>query len=304
MSKKILILYNPKSGRGINNEIIYHCNNLLLNKGYEVDFIETKYKNHATNIMKTTEQYDIVFSLGGDGTLSEIVKGNYLRKKKIPICPLPIGTCNDFSTMLGYSKDIINNLQLSLNGEIHNLDIGTINGTPFTYVVGMGKLMSVCYETKNEEKNSFGYVAYVKEAINEISEPFKTYKTEITINGKTFIDDYSLIMISNSSHIAGINNFNKNVCLNDGKLEILLCKAKSKLEFITCFLDYFTLQKSKDIIQFKTSNINIKHLEPIEKNWCIDGEKYSEKINYKILVQEQMPFLIPKNKEKTLLIKK
>lgn len=304
MHKKILVLYNPLSGKGINEAILYQCNNILINKGYEVDFIETKYQNHAANIMETTEKYDIVFSIGGDGTLNEVVRGNYLRKEKIPICPIPNGTCNDFATMLGYNKDTINSIYQALDGEIHNLDIGTINDTPFTYVAGMGKFMSICYETKKEDKNTLGYIAYIKAAINEIKSQFKKYKVEITIDGKTFIGTYSLIMVSNSNHIAGINNFHKNVYLNDGKFEILLCKAKNKLEFITNFLDFFTIQNSKEIVHLKAKNIIIKPLEQIDKNWCIDGEKYNKNINYKISVQGQMPFLIPKNKVKTLLIKK
>lgn len=70
-------------------------------------FAATKHTNHATEIVKNAQNYDIVFSIGGDGTLNEVVRGNHLRDRKLTICPLPSGTCNDVATMLGYGKNPI-----------------------------------------------------------------------------------------------------------------------------------------------------------------------------------------------------
>lgn len=300
--KKCLIIYNPVSGKGINSKILDEYYKMLLENDYKADFIKTEYSSHASEIVKNSENYDIVFSIGGDGTLNEVIKGNYERKNKLTICPLPSGTCNDVATMFGYSKNPINNLKMAINGDINNIDIGTINNRPFVYVVGMGKFMNIPYETSSVEKRKNGYIAYIKEATNEIFNLVKEYKAEINVDGLKLDGNYSLIMVSNSNHIAGINNFYKDIFLNDGKMELLLCKASNQQDFISNFLKFFSGYKAEQIIYLKAKEISIKLLEKPLKEWCIDGEKYNYNGNqYNIKIEDKMKFLIPKTKVRKLL---
>lgn len=299
--KRCLIIHNPLSGKGINENILNEYQKILNDKGYIVDIVTTKYKHHATEEIYSADNYDIVFSIGGDGTLNEVIRGNYLRSDKLTICPLPSGTCNDVATMLGYGKNVIDNLNMALDGEIHDVDFGTINNDPFIYVVGMGKFMNIPYETKSIEKRKHGYIAYLKGASNEIFNKIKRYKAEINIDGIKMDGKYSLIMVSNSNHIAGIDNFHKNVCLNDDKMEVLLCKSKNKKDFIVNFVKYFMEGSSENIISLKAHEINIKLLDLPDKNWCIDGEKYNyDGYEYNIKVGGKMKILTPKIKTKTL----
>jgi len=300
-NKKCLIIYNPISGKKITQEVLDEYKMILTSRGYYVDLIITKYSNHATEVVKQAENYDIIFSIGGDGTLNEVIKGNFSRNQRITICPLPSGTCNDVATMLGYGKNSINNLKIALDGEINNIDIGTINNTPFAYVVGIGKFMNISYETSSEDKRKRGYMAYLKESLTELFDSIKRYKTEIIIDGKKINGNYSLIMISNSNHIAGINEFYKDVCLNDGEMEVLLCKAENIGEFITNFLKFFINQSAEQIMYIKAKEISIKLLEKPEKSWCIDGEKYNyTEEEYNIKINDKMPILTPKTRVKKL----
>lgn len=299
--RKCLIIYNPISGKGVSDDILLKYCEILKEKGFAVDFKATKSSNDATKAIVSATDYDIVFSIGGDGTLNEIVKGNYLRDERLTICPLPSGTCNDVATMLGYGKNPIDNLNMALDGEIHTIDIATINDNPFVYVVGMGKLMNIPYETKSEDKRKNGYIAYLKGAINELLDKMKRYKAEVIVDGKRLDGNYSLIMISNANHIAGIDNFYKEVCLNDGLMEVLLCKSNTTPEFIKDFLKFLAGRKTNDIISLKAHEITIKLIEQPDKEWCIDGEKYDYNgTEYKIRIQDQMKILTPKAKTKKL----
>ena len=299
--KKALLIYNPKSGKNKTNPPIYKYKEILETYDYKLDVIATEYKNHAKNIIEKVDFYDIVFSLGGDGTLNEIITGNFHRKEKLKICPLPYGTCNDVASMLGYTNDNEKNIKMALNGEYHDLDIGTINNTPFIYVVGVGKFLNIPYETTRESKSKNGYLSYIKNGLNEILNQMKRYDATITIDGKTLNDKYSIIIISNSNHIAGIKNFYKNVCLNDEKMEVLLCKAKNIKELLIDFICFLTGTPTKNVISIKGHEIDIKFQELPEKNWCIDGEKLEEKNNeFTIKTSGKMKVLTPKMKKKCL----
>ena len=293
--KKCLIIYNPNSGKGNNKNNIQIYFEILKDKGFDVDVIATKYNHHATKAVMEAKNYDIVFSIGGDGTLNEVVQGNFFRKRKLTICPLPSGTCNDVATMLGYGQDPKKNIELALDGDVKSMDIGTINDTPFVYVVGMGKFMNVPYETKSADKKKNGYLAYLKEAFNEIVDRLQRYRAEVIVDGEKLDGQYSLIMISNSDHIAGIDLFYKAVCLDDGLMQVPLCKARTKKEFVKSFLKLFLGRKANNLISLKAHDIKIKLIDKPAKKWCIDGEKYDyDGDTYCIKSHGRMKVLAPK----------
>lgn len=301
---RCLIIYNPISGKGIDSKTLNAYYDILIQKGFKVDFVTTKYSRHATEIVANADDYDLVFSIGGDGTLNEVVRGNFKRHKQLTICPLPSGTCNDVASMYGYSKNPLKNLKMALDGEVHEVDIGTINDEPFTYVVGVGQFMNIPYETKREDKKRQGYLAYIKGAISEIINKIKRYKAEVIIDGVKLDGYYSLIMVSNANHIAGINNFYHDVCLDDGEMEVLLCKSKNKRELIASFLSFILGQKNADIISLKAHELSVKMLDQPEKNWCVDGEELTDKgTEFNIRVRSTMRFLTPKLKTKKLFRK-
>lgn len=304
--KSCLIVYNPTSGKKQEGKIIDYYEQTLNKKNYDVDVLETKYSHQATEIVANADNYDVVFSVGGDGTLNEIVRGNYQRKDKLTICPVPSGTCNDVASMLGYGRNYINNLEMAINGEIRSIDIATINDTPFVYVAGIGKFMNIPYATKTSNKNKIGYGAYLQSAIPEVLSDLKRFRAEIIADKEKLENEaYSLMMFSNSNHIAGVSNFNKNVFLDDNMLEVLLCTAKNKREFISAFGKYLMGFNSKEIIPFKANEITVRLLDRYEHNWCIDGEEYRQSTNeYNIRVANQMNFLVPKGHAKSLFLKK
>ena len=293
--KTCLIIYNPRSGKGKVKEKIDIYKEILKDNNYEVDIVATKGVGYATEAVVTADYHDIVFSVGGDGTLNEVVRGNFMRNKKMTICPLPSGTCNDVATMLGYGSDPHKNMELVLDGEVHSMDIGTLNDTPFVYVVGMGKFMNIPYETKSSDKRRAGYLAYVKDGVKEALDKLKRYKTEVEIDGNKMDGYYSLIMISNSDHVAGVSRFHKNVCLDDGELEVLLCKAQTKTKFIKNFLQLFLGRNTDEIISLKARDIKIRLIDKPSKKWCIDGEKYEYNGDtFHIKANKKMNILAPK----------
>ena len=244
MNKSALMVYNPNSGLGISNEILEKFKNKLNDLNYSSKLVLTKGPNDAKEIVSSSEFFDIVFSLGGDGTLNEVVNGNLKRDKQMTVVPIPTGSCNDVASMLGYGKDPIENLDLALNGNI-----------------------------------------------------------KVEADGIKLDGNYSLVLISNSNHIAGISGFHKDVLLDDGMFEVILCKAKSRSTLVSSFIDFYMGGKPKDFISFKANDIKLELQEKLDKSFCIDGERLDDdSLIYNINASNKMNFIVPKEKEKKLFI--
>ena len=241
--KKCALIINPKSGKNIDNGFLYKYQEILSKYNYETIVYFTSHAKHATEIMMNLKNIDLVISLGGDGTFNEVVTGNLKRKEKILLTHIPIGTTNDIGAMFGYVKDPVENLKLALSGVEKNIDICTINNKPFVYVAGFGKFMNVPYETPRNLKSKFGHLAYIAEGVKHFVNPTPLYELTYKIDGKEYKGKYSFMLISNANRIAGINNFYRNVKLDDNKFEVILCSLTKKSDIVRS-LYFFATSKS------------------------------------------------------------
>ena len=163
--KKCVVIYNPQSGHKNITNLLPQIKKILSNYEYETEILCTEYKGHATEIVKNLDYVDLVISMGGDGTFNESVTGNFMRKDRLVCAHIPVGTTNDIGVMMGYGKNILHNLKLTLDGVVKNVDICVINNRPFIYVATIGKFAEIPYETPRKLKKKFGYLAYLGEGI-------------------------------------------------------------------------------------------------------------------------------------------
>jgi len=281
-----MVIYNPNSGKGRIKKYLIQIIDLICSYGYEVNVISTKYKGHAIDIVKYLEPVDLVMSFGGDGTFNEVMRGNFLRKEKFTLAHIPVGTTNDVGAMFGYGKNILQNVKLTLEGEIKEMDICTINNIPFIYVAGFGKYMDISYGTSRKSKKLFGYLAYIKGGIKEFFSKTKMYDVTYTIDGEEYRGYFSLILISSANHIAGISNVYKDVKLNDDRFEVLFCNIRKRKELFNSlfFFTKYDASKVPGFFFYRTNNLKISINNKDKKNWGIDGEKLidsSKKYNVK-----------------------
>ena len=295
--KECIIIYNPNSGHKEVKKYIDSIEKLLNKKGYNATIYETQYKNHATEIVEKCPQVDLIMSFGGDGTFNEVMTGNIKRKQKILLTHIPVGTTNDIGAMLGYTKDIIQNVKMSLNGKVKDFDIGMINDHPFIYVAGFGKYMSISYETPRELKKKIGHLAYIKEALKEFFHKTKLYDISYEIDNEKYRGLFSFVLISNANHIAGLKNVYKDVKLDDNKFEVVFCTIKKKKDILKSlyFLTLYDPSKVPGIYFYRTNNIKIKINTSDYKDWCIDGEELKKSVSdtYKISTINHVQILIP-----------
>ena len=305
--KKCLVVYNPNSGK-YNKEVTLPKIEKILNEyDYSVIIEKTKYKGDATSIVANIDKCDLVVSIGGDGTFNEVMTGNFMRKDRIVLCHLPSGTTNDVGAMWGYGKNMLNNLKLALNGKVKRIDVCTINDKPFVYSAGFGKFMNIPYETPRELKKRIGHLAYIREGARDFFRKVKLYDITYEVDNEKYRGLFSFALITNANRVAGINNFYKDIKLDDNKFEVLLCNI-TKLKDIVKTLYFFALYDASKIPGFyfyQTDNIKIKFNSPLKKPLCIDGESFDDMSgSYNIKIDHDVYVLMPKKNINSLFVEK
>lgn len=304
--KKCIVIYNPNSGHTLKKKNINHYKSIIEEYDYEPSFIGTEYKGHAKEIVSHLINVDLVISMGGDGTFNEVIYGNMERRKKLVVAHIPVGTTNDIGVMFGYGKDIDANLRACLSGEVRGMDICTINKRPFVYVAGIGKFLNIPYETPRDLKKKFGHMAYIVAGFKDFFKSTKNYEVEIEINGEKHHGMYSIIMISSATRIAGINNFYKDVYLDDDSFEVLLCTYTKRLDILRAFslLVATNANKVSGFEVYRTNKLKVNFMHHHRKPWCVDGEKLEIRTKeYEISNINDVSVLFPKKNIDKLFVK-
>lgn len=285
LMKTCAIIYNPNSGHTLKDKYLKEYKQILIQHNFSPKFIGTEYHGHAKEIVNHLDYFDLVISMGGDGTFNEVMAGNLERSKPLVLAHIPVGTTNDVGVMFGYGKDIKENLRDLLNGVVKKMDICVINGRPFIYVAGFGKFMQIPYNTPRKLKKKYGYFAYLREGAKDFFSHTKLYKVTYKVDGIEKTGYYSMMLISNANRIAGINNFYKDVKLDDNQFEVLFCNFRNRVDIIKTFTMMRTIDVSKisGLEFYKTNHIEVKFEEYPKKAWCVDGEKLDRAVlNYDI----------------------
>ena len=303
--KKCLVVYNPNSGK-YNKEVTLPKIEKILNEyDYSVIIEKTRYKGDANSIVANIDKCDLVVSIGGDGTFNEVMTGNFMRKDRIVLCHLPSGTTNDVGAMWGYGKNMLNNLKLALNGKVKRIDVCTINDKPFVYSAGFGKFMNIPYETPRELKKRIGHLAYIREGARDFFRKVKLYDITYEVDNEKYRGLFSFALITNANRVAGINNFYKDIKLDENKFEVLLCNI-TKLKDIIKTLYFFALYDASKIPGFyfyQTDNIKIKFNSPLKKPLCIDGESFDDMSgSYNIKIDHDVYVLMPSKNVNNLFV--
>lgn len=276
MEKKLLLIYNPVSGKAQIRTYLPDIIDIYSESNYCVTVHPTKCALDGYEYIKENgAHYDVVSVCGGDGMLNEAVSA--LMEIDAQIRPvlayLPAGSTNDFAGTIGLPLDVRRAAKMAVEGHPFFCDAGTMNDRYFAYVAAFGAFTSVSYDTAQEFKNVFGHLAYVMEGIRQLPS-IKPLHLKISFDDIVIEDNFVLGMVTNSLQVGGIKHgMGTAISLNDGLFEVFLVKrpktAVGYQNIITAFVTQ-NLDKTEDIISFKASKIKFESEEPIP--WTVDGE--------------------------------
>ncbi|MBQ6841483.1 MAG: diacylglycerol kinase family lipid kinase [Bacilli bacterium] len=257
---KYIFIVNPNSGN-INLEVI-KANIEKAMEGLEYKIVETRSPNHATRIALKykNEENAIVYSVGGDGTLNEVINGIAGGKCKLGV--IPCGSGNDFYKSLEkYSK------------KESTIDLGVVNDKfYFINIASVGFDAQVCNEANlikeaGKHKKISYYLGILKTFIK-----FRFQEYEIEYNDKKVKGKYTIIAICNGRYYGGGFQIAPLASFDDDLFDIYFADKMGRIRLIGVLIKLVKAkhEKSKLVKKVKTTSIKLSSDKDMILN--IDGE--------------------------------
>lgn len=235
--RKIAIIVNPVAGNGKTINTLPIIKDVFKNHTDKIELIIvlSKSKNDVTALARSLSKEGIqeFISVGGDGTLSEMINGlDYTNNIPYKIGIIPWGTGNDFIKSLNNEKNIVNILKNVIEDRVRLVDLGKVNEHYFINVCSFGIDGSIITDTEKLKKIFPGHPAYLISTL-KAGLIFKAKYTKVVVDHeRCYEGNMILIAIGNGKYIGGGMNICPEAKLDDGLFEICLVNNVSKLKFM------------------------------------------------------------------------
>ncbi len=279
MSKKLLLIINPRSGKTKKPRVFDNIEKELFDSGWTVNRVYTERRAHAEELATSAVGYDRVVCVGGDGTLNEVINGIMSLDDRPQLGYVPAGSTNDFAVGIGLPRTVKSASSLAASDNISPIDIGSFSGDGikryFSYVASFGMFTKISYSTDQKIKNRFGHMAYIFEGIRSVTDlqNYKPFKMRIETEDSMIEQEYIFGAVTNSTSLGGLVKLDKqNVKVNDGLFEILLIrKPKNFIELTDTVKQLANHKYRADRIIFSHAD-HLVMTSDAPLDWTLDGE--------------------------------
>jgi diacylglycerol kinase (ATP) len=271
--KKILLIINPVSGKGLVRDALLDILSVFSRAGCEVTVYVTEKQGDAESLAaRHGAAYDLCVCTGGDGTLSETVCGLMQLDRPPVIGYIPMGTTNDMAATLKLPKDAVQAAECVLDGRVFPLDIGRLGRRYFTYIAAFGAFTEVSYSTPQETKRALGPLAYILSAMTSLTK-LTAYNTKIEYDDGVIEGSFVFGAVSNSLSVAGILKLDPaTVSLGDGYFEVLLIQNPNSLAALNGIISCILRQEYDQEGIYFLHTKKIRFTFETETAWTRDGE--------------------------------
>ncbi|MBT2664478.1 diacylglycerol kinase family lipid kinase [Bacillus sp. ISL-4] len=271
---KAMIIINPSSGKEKAGKILPKAEKALGEIYDEVSVCKTEGEGDATNFAKEAcaERFDAVISMGGDGTVNEIVNGLGEQQHRPIFGIIPLGTINDFARSLRIPLDPNAAIEILKDMHMKESDIGKINDRYFMNVLAVGAIAEATYNVTVEQKTRLGSFAYFIEGAKAIIKKTPFPLTVEHDQGK-WIGEAHLLIATMTNSVGGFEQLAPEAEVNDGKLHTFIIKDLSLPLIVKIIPSLIRGEiKGHDEVEYiKTSKLHLATSEELAVN--IDGDE-------------------------------
>ena len=173
-----------------------------------------------------SKDIDIVFILGGDGTVNELINGVMKYDLDLPIGIIPGGTFNDFTKTLNLNPDFRKASEQLLSSHVESYDVMKVNDNYVLNFVGLGLIVQNAENVQEGRKDIFGKLSYVGSTVKTLMNP-EHFDYILTVDDKEYKGNTSMLVIANGSNIGGSRIPLTDLSPQDGKLNSFIFEQQS-----------------------------------------------------------------------------
>ncbi len=281
--RKVHIIVNPFAGKKKSKEISKLISSELTDSKIENNIYFTDYVNHAEEIVLgiNFQEGDALMSIGGDGTLSEIITGLLTRgddfSNNIPISIVPAGSGNSQANDMEIT-DYLDAVQRLLNGKLRKLDVGKVTfmsdgeeRVRFSHnLVGWG--LGVDANIMAEKMRFLGPIRYDLGSLMSIIRG-RVRRARCYIDGNLIDSSFILLLIQNTKTGGDRLTLAPMAHVDDGKMDLGIIYHISRFQVLKLFNQLKASGShvwNPNVEYYRFKNLIIETDEPTAIN--VDGE--------------------------------
>lgn len=273
------LIVNPRSGADRAPELLPLITERLRTRVTDLDVTVTAGEADIARAATRASQdgCELLFIAGGDGTVNIAVRAvaavpGALERTAFGI--IPAGTGNDFAKALGLGEVAEPALDLLLDAQIIDVDLGVLNDRPFVNVSAGGFVADVSAILTEPLKDATGKLSYVIGGARALlgREPFSA---DIAVPGGQPYSgalEVQMFAVCNARLIGGGYPIAPAALIDDGQLDVFLVKRTATIEFVALLQKIAAGEHAQDdrILHFRAPALELIFDRAVNVN--IDGE--------------------------------
>jgi len=252
------LIFNPDAGQGNSNQELALIREMLSPHFY-LRIHRTKPSDDLAELTQEAiaQNSELVIASGGDGTISAVAGA--LIGTGVPLGVIPRGTANAFAAAIGLPRlnPLRSACQTILNGFRCKVDVACCNGIPMILLAGVGYEAETVQLANDSLKEQWGVLAYLVAGWQTMNNQ-NIFETRIEAGGEVYNFEANSITIANAAPSTSVlAQGGGEVLYNDGKLDVTIASAETKLQGLTTMLRMF----GAAVVKAGVEQPNVVHLQ-------------------------------------------
>jgi len=266
---RVLVVANPVAGRGQGARAAAEVARGLERAGSAVDVHLTRARGDGrARVRCMAPDVGLVVSIGGDGTLREVLDG--LVDPAVPVAVLPGGTANVLALDLGLARDVDGLLETVEHGREQPIDVADVNGHLSFLVTGVGFDGRVARALEARRRGPITKLAYLP-AVASALRGYRPPRLSVELDGERLDETFGLVLVSNIVHYGGFLKLSGGR-LDDGRWQVYLFPDASPLALARAGLrgSLASLPAPRSCTMLSARRVRVESPEPVEVQ--VDGD--------------------------------
>ncbi len=275
---RILIAYNPISGRGVSEDAAVRMAAELEQAGHDASVVATTPGPGAPWLSEHAEGTSLLMACGGDGTLCAVAPE--AARHGIALWHLPLGTENLFAQAWSMSGDPAAVVAAVEAWQIKRLDLGVVDGPGmrrrnFLLMLSAGIDAHVVLDLAASRRGRITRWSYARPLLRQLWRYHPDVLT-IEVDGTPVVQERSGGAVIANCHRFGAHlDPAPEAVMDDGLLDVTFYGAPSRWSVLAwmCRFRRGTASSSPDLVQMRGKRITVRSQSPTI--WQLDGDPAS-----------------------------